>query len=148
METYKKRTFAPPDDNDVLADGGEALDLVKRQYTAGDIDREELDGRLDHILSCELPRLPRSGLLAPRLLRVGLPVSTSELASTMDTAFTRPKVLCSPSERRGVLRTVPDSAGDVPLRVVRSVPLLPDRHSDHAFGARFLSTFERRTRLS
>ena len=90
------------------------------------------------------PTLPRSGLLAPRLLRVGsserpsisrdherrvvpferLPVSVSELASGVDTA-------------------VPDSAGDFPLQVVRSVPLLPVGHSATTDDARFLSSFER-----
>ena len=33
----------------------------------------------------ELPHLPRSGLLAPRLSGVGLPVSVSELVSDVDT---------------------------------------------------------------
>ena len=70
------------------------------------------------------PPLPRSGLLAPCLLRVGLPVSASELASGVDTA-------------------VPDSAGDFPSRAVRSVPLLPVGHSATTDGARFLSSFER-----
>jgi hypothetical protein len=50
------------------------------------------------------PALPRSGLPAPRLLRTGLPVSVSELVPDVDTA-------------------VPDSAGDFPSQVVRSVPL-------------------------
>ena len=68
--------------------------------------------------------LPRSGLLVPRLLRVGLPVSVSERAGTGPTA-------------------VPDSAGDFPLRVVRSVPLLPNRYSATADDARLLSSFER-----
>ncbi len=45
------------------------------------------------------PDLPRSGLLGPRLLRSGLPVSVSELASDVDTAFTRRKRLVSPPER-------------------------------------------------
>ena len=84
------------------------------------------------------PDLPRSGLLAPRLLRTGLPVSVSALASTVDTASTRVTLSCGPSEPT-VLRTVPDSAGDFPLRVVRSVPLLPDRHSATSDDARFLS---------
>jgi len=66
------------------------------------------------------PDLPRSGLLGPRLLRSGLPVSVSELASDVDTA-------------------VPDSAGDFPSRAVRSVPLLPIRHSATTDDARFLS---------
>jgi len=66
------------------------------------------------------PALPRSGLLAPRLVRTGLPVSASELLSDVDTA-------------------VPDSAGDFPSQVVRSVPLLPDGHSTTTDGARFLS---------
>ena len=52
--------------------------------------------------------VPRSGLPAPRLLRSGL--SVSELVSDVDTA-------------------VPDSAGEFPLQAVRSVPLLPNRHS-------------------
>lgn len=43
----------PPDTDDVLTDGGEALELVKRQYATGNIGREELDERLDHILSSE-----------------------------------------------------------------------------------------------
>jgi hypothetical protein len=34
---------------------------------------------------------------------------------------------------------VPDSAGDFPSRVVRSVPLLPDGHSATTDGARLLS---------
>ena len=92
------------------------------------------------------PTLPRSGLLAPRLLRVGsserpkvsrdherryapferLPGSMSELASDVDTA-------------------VPDSAGDFPSQMVRSVPLLPVRHSATTAVARFLSSFERAT---
>jgi len=66
------------------------------------------------------PTLPRSGLLAPRLLRVELPVSVSELASDEDTA-------------------APDSAGGFPLGVVRSAPLLPNGHSATTDGARFLS---------
>jgi hypothetical protein len=66
------------------------------------------------------PALPRSGLPAPRLLRTGLPVSVSE---------------CIPDVGTGI----PDSAGDFPSRVVRSVPLLPDGHSATRDGARFLS---------
>jgi hypothetical protein len=66
------------------------------------------------------PDLPHSGLPGPRLLRSGLPVSMSELASSVDTA-------------------VPDSAGDFPLWAVRSVPLLPIRHSATTAVARFLS---------
>ena len=66
------------------------------------------------------PDLPRSGLLGPRLLRSGLPVSVSELASAVDTA-------------------APDSAGGFPSRVVRSVPLLPVGRSATTGGARFLS---------
>ena len=66
------------------------------------------------------PALPRSGLPAPRLVRTGLPVSVSELVPDVDTA-------------------VPDSAGDFPSQVVRSVPLLPDGHSVTTDGARFLS---------
>ena len=62
------------------------------------------------------PTLPRSGLLAPRLLRVGLPVSVSKLASVVDTA-------------------APDSAGGFPLGVVWSVPLLPVGHSATTDGA-------------
>ena len=78
----------------------------------------------DICISVNYPTLPRSGLLAPRLLRVGLPVSVSERAGTGPTA-------------------VPDSAGDFPLRVVRSVPLLPNRHLATTAVARFLSSFER-----
>ena len=66
------------------------------------------------------PALLRSGLPAPRLLRTGLPVSVSELASDVDTAAL-------------------DSAGGFPLRVVRSVPLLPGGHSATTDSARFLS---------
>jgi len=66
------------------------------------------------------PTLPRSGLPGPRLLRSGLPGSVSELASDVDTA-------------------APDSAGGFPSRAVRSVPLLPIRHSATTGGARFLS---------
>ena len=39
----------------------------------------------------------------------------------------------------------PDSAGGFPSRAVRSVPLLPVRHSATISGARFLSSFERAT---
>ena len=66
------------------------------------------------------PDLPRLGLPGPRLLRSGLPVSVSELASDVDTA-------------------VPDSAGDFPLQAVWSVLLLPIGHSATTAGARFLS---------
>ena len=59
--------------------------------------------------------LPRSGLPSPRLLRWELPISVSELAP------------------QGTV--VPDSAGDFPLRAVRSVPLLPDGHSIPTSGA-------------
>ena len=66
------------------------------------------------------PDLPRSGLPGPRLSRSGLPVSVSELAGTVPTA-------------------APDSAGDFPLQVVWSVPLLPVGHSATNDDARFLS---------
>ena len=66
------------------------------------------------------PDLPRSGLIGPRLLRSGLPVSLSELAGTGPTA-------------------APDSAGGFPLQLVRSVPLLPVGHSTTTDDARFLS---------
>ena len=65
------------------------------------------------------PALPRSGLLAPRLVRTGFLVSASELVPDVDTA-------------------VPDSAGDFPSQAVRSVPLLPDGHSATIDSARFL----------
>ncbi len=38
-----------------------------------------------------------------------------------------------------VCTAIPDSAGDFPSRVVRSVPLLPDGHSATIDGARFFS---------
>ena len=66
------------------------------------------------------PVLLRSGLPAPHLLRIGLPVSVSELASDVDTAAL-------------------DSAGGFPLRVVRSVPLLPGGHAATTDSARFSS---------
>jgi hypothetical protein len=66
------------------------------------------------------PDLPRSGLPGPRLLRSGLPGSVSDLVPDVGTV-------------------VPDSAGDFPLRAVRSVPLLPIRHSATTAVARFLS---------
>jgi hypothetical protein len=72
--------------------------------------------------------LPRSGLLAPRLLRSGLPGSVSELAPDVGTA-------------------APDSAGGFPLQAVRSVPLLPIRHSATTAVARFLSSSERASSL-
>ena len=77
--------------------------------------REEYD-----VASVNYPTLPRSGLLAPWLLRVGLPVSVSELAFSVDTA-------------------APDSAGGFSLQVVRSVPLLPAGHLATTDDARFLS---------
>ena len=50
----------------------------------------------------------------------------------------------SASERAGAVPTaVPDSTGVVPRWVVRSVPLLPVRHSATTAVARFLSSFER-----
>ena len=66
------------------------------------------------------PALPRSGLPGPRLLRTGLPVSASDLVPDVGTV-------------------VPDSAGDVPSQAVRSVPLLPIRHSATPVDARFVS---------
>jgi hypothetical protein len=66
--------------------------------------------------------LPRR--FAPRSLKSGLPASASERAGTVPTA-------------------VPDSTGVVPRWVVRSVPLLPVRHSGTTAVARFLSSFER-----
>ena len=72
--------------------------------------------------------LPRSGLLAPRLLRSGLPGSVSDLAPDVGTA-------------------APDSAGGFPLQAVRSVPLLPIRHSATTAVARFLSSSERASSL-
>ena len=66
------------------------------------------------------PALPRSGLPAPRLLRTGLPVSVSEFIPDVGTG-------------------IPDSAGDFPSRVVRSVPLLSNGHSTTRDGARLFS---------
>jgi hypothetical protein len=68
----------------------------------------------------ELPCPTALGATRPSLLGTGLPGSVSELASNVDTA-------------------VPDSVGDFPSWVVRSVPLLPDGHSATTDGARFLS---------
>ena len=68
----------------------------------------------------ELPCPTALGGTRPSLVEDRLPVSVSELASTEDTA-------------------VPDSAGGFPLRVVRSVPLLPNGHSATTDGTRFLS---------
>jgi hypothetical protein len=66
------------------------------------------------------PDLPRWGLPGPRLLRSGRPDSVSELVPDVSTV-------------------VPDSAGGFPLQAVRSVPLLPVRHSATTAVARFLS---------
>ncbi len=52
-------------------------------------------------------------------------------------------VLVRPSRTLWVLRTVPDSTGNCPLQAVRSVQLLPNRHSATANDARFLSSLER-----
>jgi hypothetical protein len=71
------------------------------------------------------PDLPRSGLLTPHLVRVGLPVSVSELACNVDT-------------------TAPDATGGVPSQAVRSVPLLPDGHSTTTDGVRLVSRLYRR----
>lgn len=65
------------------------------------------------------PALLRSGLLAPRLVRTALPVSASEFILTVGTG-------------------IPDSAGDFPLRAVRSEPPLPVPRID---SARFLMRF-------
>ena len=111
------------------------------------------------------PTLPRSGLLALCLLRVGsserpkvsrdherraapferLPVSASVRASDVDTASTRRRRLVRPIRTRSVPRTAPDSAGGFPSRAVRSVPLLPVRHSAITDGACFSSSIERAT---
>ena len=61
---------------------------------------------------------------APRSSRSGVPVSASERPGAVPPA-------------------VPDSRGVVPGWVVRSVPLLPVRHSGTTAVARFLSSFER-----
>ena len=56
----------------------------------------------------------------------------------------RSGVSASASERPGAVPpAVPDSRGIVPGWVVRSVPLLPVRHSGTTAVARFLSSFER-----
>ncbi len=75
------------------------------------------------------PALPRSGLPAPRLLRTGLPVSVSELVPDVDTA-------------------VPDSAGDFPSQVVRSVPLLPRWTLGHNRRCALLVALEHRYRYT
>ena len=85
-----------------------------------DVDRGHQVPEKTTLRLVNYPDLPRSGLPGPRLLRSGLPVSMSELAGTVPTA-------------------APDSAGDFPSRVVRSVPLLPVGHSTTIGGARFLS---------
>ena len=71
--------------------------------------------------------LPRR--IAPRSLRSGLPASASERAGTVPTA-------------------VPDSTGVVPRWVVRSVPLLPVRHSATTAVARFLSRLNNAGRVA
>ena len=81
---------------------------------------EEPHRYLTNIAGVNYSHRPRSGLPGPHLLRWELPVSGSERAETVSTV-------------------VPDSAGDVPLQAVRSVPLLPNGHSTAATDARFLS---------
>ena len=73
----------------------------------------------DHREPGELPRPPALG--PPRLsfVEIGACYISSELAPG------------------GI--AAPDSAGDVPLRAVRSVPLSPGGHSTTTGGARFLS---------
>ena len=66
-------------------------------------------------------------LALPHSLSAGLPASASDRAGTVPTA-------------------VPDSTGVVPRWVVRSVPLLPVRHSATTAVARFLSRLQRRKR--
>ncbi len=84
--------------------------------------------------------LPRSGLPGPRLVRTELPVSVSERAGPDPTASTRRGASRAARQNAvDVLRTVPDSAGDFPLQVVRSVPLLPVGHSTTTDDARLLS---------
>ncbi len=84
--------------------------------------------------------LPRSGLPGPCLLRTERPVSVSERAGTDPTASTRRGASRAARQNaNGVLRTVPDSAGGFPLRAVRSVPLLPNRHSATTDDACLLS---------
>ena len=99
----------------------EALEPVAARFRALTAEAEPEPSRLVALKAdVNYPTLPRSGLLAPRLLGVGLSVSASALASSVDTA-------------------VPDSAGGFPSRVVWSVPLLPDGHSTTTDSARFLS---------
>jgi hypothetical protein len=124
-----------PDDSDRLADRTPAF------ADAGPTIGGDSTARGEHSV-VNYSTLPRSGLPGPCLLRTELPVSASELAGTDPTAFTRAPLSCGPAEPT-VLRTVPDSTGDFPLQVVRSVPLLPDRHSATTDDARFLSSFER-----
>ncbi len=71
------------------------------------------------ILIVNYPALPRSGLPGSRIFRTERPGSVSELAPE-GTA-------------------VPDSAGDFPRGVVRSVPLFPNGHSTTTADACFLS---------
>ncbi len=92
--------------------------LLAHGHLGPTLDRFEGDGH--GATSVNYSDLPHSGLPGPRLLRSGLPVSASKLAPDVGTA-------------------VPDSAGDFPLRVVRSVPLLPNGHSAIPDGARLLS---------
>ncbi len=81
---------------------------------------------LDRTVSVNYPDLlPRRFM--PRSLRSGLPASASERVGTVPTA-------------------VPDSTGVVPRWVVRSVPLLPIRHSGHTHRCTLCIAFERRPR--
>ena len=115
--------------------------VVGARQSARSVCRSERSSLIDgHVESAlvNYSHLPHSGLPSPHLLRWERPGSVSELAETISTASTRAKLLCGPAEP-WVLRTGPDSAGDVPLRVVRSVPLLPVGHSTTTTGARFVS---------
>ena len=89
-------------------------------FSGGDGDTTTV-ARYEYLcLDVNSPVLPRSGLLAPRLSRAGLPVSVSEFIPDVGTG-------------------IPDSPSDVPSQVVRSVPLLPTGHSATTDGARFFS---------
>ncbi|SIR72552.1 hypothetical protein SAMN05421858_3446 [Haladaptatus litoreus] len=114
--------------------------IPRKRYETQNINHwgEHITQSSHRILIVNYSHVPRSGLPSPHLLRWELPVSVSERAETISTASTRTEFSCGPSEPL-VLRTVPDSAGDFPLQVVRSVPLLPDGHSTTTSDARFLS---------
>ena len=109
--------------DEVTAEFPDSVDSVETPSDVGQLVEDSFDDvnvEFKSYSDVNYPDLPRSGLPGPRLLRSGLPVSVSELAGPVPTA-------------------APDSAGDFPLQVVRSVPLLPVGHSATTDDARFLS---------